>query len=114
MSFGMIDEPKAWISNLLGQYLKTKTNIVDELNNPVTVENGALNIFDGGMVMGVNFDDLQTTYPTTTTEEYEYLLATVTVKTIEVTYTDATKENFLRAREIWEFALIRSLENYNF
>lgn len=36
-------------------------------------------------------DEIQVTYPTGTTEVYTYKLATVTVATVTVTYSDSTK-----------------------
>lgn len=39
------------------------------------------------------YDEIQVTYPTTTTENYEYLLSSVSIGNITVTYTDSTKAN---------------------
>jgi hypothetical protein len=36
-------------------------------------------------------DEIEVTYPTTSTELYTYKLATVTVATVLVTYSDSTK-----------------------
>jgi hypothetical protein len=38
------------------------------------------------------YDEVQVTYPTTTTEVYTFKLATTTVGVITVTYTDTTKD----------------------
>lgn len=52
------------------------------------------------LLSGLDFDDVQTTFPSAVIENYEYFLATVSQANVEVTYTDATKKNVLRARRI--------------
>lgn len=58
----------------------------------VTLENGIL--------AGLQYDDIQATYPNATTENYSYYLAGQIVATIEVTYSNSNKKDLLRARRI--------------
>ena len=44
-----------------------------------------------GGLAPAQYDTIEATYPTASTEVYTYKLATVTQATITVTYTDATK-----------------------
>lgn len=55
---------------------------------------------DTGLLEGIQYDDIQATYPNSTTENYAYYLDAVLVATIEVTYTNPTKSVLLRARRI--------------
>ena len=55
---------------------------------------------DTGLIEGVQYDDIQASYPTASTENYSYYLDTILQATIEVSYTDSTKIVFLRARRI--------------
>ncbi len=55
---------------------------------------------DTGLLEGVQYDDIQATYPTSSTEVYSYYLDTVLQAAIEVSYTDSTKNTFIRARRI--------------
>jgi len=52
------------------------------------------------ILRGVQYDDVQATYPNSTTENYAYYLNGNLQATIEVTYTNASKSIFLRARRI--------------
>lgn len=54
-----------------------------------------------GLLIGVAYDDVQATYPTATTEQYNYLLSGILQATLEVTYTSSTKDIFLRARKTY-------------
>lgn len=58
----------------------------------VTLENGLLS--------GLSYDDIQVTYPTSSTENYNYYLLTNLIATVEVTYTDATKAILERVQRI--------------
>lgn len=55
---------------------------------------------DVGLLEGVQYDDIQASYPTPETEIYTYRLATVAVAQVEVTYTNSSKAVFLRARRL--------------
>jgi hypothetical protein len=46
----------------------------------------------GNAIVKVPFNEIQATYPSTTTEVFTYKNGEVTVATVTVTYTDATKE----------------------
>jgi hypothetical protein len=48
------------------------------------------------LVIGVDYDTLDVTYPTTTTEQYSYKLNAVEVFLIEVTYVASDKEQLLK------------------
>lgn len=50
---------------------------------------------DGGGIslqLGVDYDNIDITYPASNKERYEYSLLSTIVQTIEVTYTNATKD----------------------
>lgn len=53
-----------------------------------------------GLLSGVSYDDIQATFPTSTTELYTYLKASVTVAQIEITYSNSSKQTLLRARRL--------------
>ena len=53
-----------------------------------------------GLLSGASYDEIQATYPTTTTELYTYYLDSSSVAVVEITYTDSTKKVFLRARRL--------------
>ena len=55
---------------------------------------------DTGLIQGIEYDDIQVTYPTTLTENYAYYLDTVLQATIEITYSDTAKRVLTRARRI--------------
>lgn len=46
----------------------------------------------GNILEGIQFDEIQATYPDAVTEVYTYSLATVQQAILTVVYTDATKE----------------------
>lgn len=54
----------------------------------------------GNLLGGVQFDDFQTTFPSPTIEVYSYYLSGVLQATVEITYTNTTKNVTLRARRI--------------
>lgn len=49
-----------------------------------------------GILSGVEYDDIQVTYPTATTETYDFYFLTVLVATILVSYVLADKKDLLR------------------
>ena len=53
-------------------------------------------LIGGDLVMGTDFDTIDVTYPTSTTELYTYKLAAATVRTVTVTYTTSAKEILLQ------------------
>jgi len=53
-----------------------------------------------GLLSGVKYNDIQATYPTGSTELYTYLFDSTIVAQIEITYTNSSKTNFLRARRV--------------
>jgi hypothetical protein len=55
---------------------------------------------DTGLLEGVSYDDIQVTYPSSSTERYAYFLSSTLQATIEVTYSDSTKEVLTRVRRI--------------
>jgi len=56
-------------------------------------DNAYVKTFDqGGFLSGVEYDNIAATYPDTVTEVYTYKLVAVTVATITVIYTDASKK----------------------
>lgn len=54
----------------------------------------------GNLLGGVQFDDFQTTFPSSVIEVYSYYLSGVLQATVEITYTNTTKNVTLRARRI--------------
>ncbi len=55
---------------------------------------------DSGIIQGIEYDDIQASYPDSLTEQYEYYLDAVLQATVEITYQDTAKKIFLRARRI--------------
>lgn len=55
---------------------------------------------DSGLLQGVEYDDIQVTYPTGQTEVYTFLKDGVQVAQIEVTYSSSSKHELTRARRI--------------
>lgn len=55
-------------------------------------------IDESGLLGSTQFDDVQITYPTITSEIYSYYFNLVLQKTIEVTYSSVCKDNITRAR----------------
>jgi hypothetical protein len=60
---------------------------------------GAIKI-DKGLLAGITYNDIQATYPNSTTENYYYYLSASLQATIQVTYTTSTKDVLVRARRI--------------
>lgn len=61
----------------------------------------ALRTFGGGnFLSGIEFDDIQVTYPETNIENFAYFKDSELQLTIEVTYADATKKLLTRVRTI--------------
>ncbi len=52
------------------------------------------------LLSGVDFDKVSATYPTTTTELYDYALNGVSQAQILVTYTNASKQVFVSAERL--------------
>lgn len=55
---------------------------------------------DTGLIEGIQYDDVQASYPSSLIEEYAYFLNTVLQATVEITYQDSCKRILLRARRI--------------
>lgn len=55
---------------------------------------------DTGLLEGISYDDIQASYPNNTTELYTFFFQSVQVAAIQVTYTNASKHTFLRARRV--------------
>ena len=55
---------------------------------------------DSGLLQGVEYNDIQVTYPTNETENYTYYYDTVIQAVIEVTYTNLSKQDLLRVRRL--------------
>lgn len=55
---------------------------------------------DSGLLQGLVYDEIIATYPTSTTENYNYKLSGVSVANILITYTDATKANLSSAKRV--------------
>lgn len=55
---------------------------------------------DTGLLEGVQYDDVQVTYPDSVTENYLYYQSAILQTTIEVTYTSSSKDLLLRARRV--------------
>ena len=61
----------------------------------------SLRVYAGGdLLSGVEFDDIQATYPTTTTERFDYYLSTVLKASILITYTTSSKNILLRVQRL--------------
>ena len=52
------------------------------------------------LLNGIIHDDIQVSYPTSTTEQYAYYLSAVLQATIEITYSNSSKLVLTRARRI--------------
>ena len=59
------------------------------LKSPIEVETQP----GGNIMSGIEYDEVQVTFPTSTTEVYTYKEATITVAVVTATYTDSTKRN---------------------
>jgi len=55
---------------------------------------------DSGLLQGIEYNDIQVTYPTNETENYTYYYDTVIQAVIEVTYTNLSKQELLRVRRL--------------
>lgn len=71
----LIDELRAWVNKPSGQYLKVDS---------------------GSLINGVDYDTIDTTYPSATQEVYVFKLSAVVVQTVTVDYTDSVKNNLLK------------------
>ena len=99
---GIIDGVTSWITQKFtgGKWVNESNSRVvrDALNTNLV--NDFISTTELGLLRGVEFDDVQVTYPNSVTENYYFYLSTVLQKTIEVTYVNASKETLLRARVI--------------
>ncbi len=48
---------------------------------------------NSGMMPGVKYNEIEASYPNTSTEVFTYKLDSISVAVITITYTDNTKEN---------------------
>jgi len=70
----------------------TQTGEVDRRTHDTSANATLDNLLGAGNIIGdIKFDEIQVTYPTTTTEVYTYKLATATTATVTITYVDTTK-----------------------
>lgn len=53
--------------------------------------------FGGSLIAGLDFDEVQATYPDSITEVYTFKNATVTVATVTLVYTDSCKDKLQSA-----------------
>lgn len=61
----------------------------------------ALRVFTAGnFLSGIDFDDMQVTFPSSTTELYTYYLASVSQVAIRVTYSTSAKTSLIRVEKI--------------
>lgn len=77
-----------------------RTHSVDWLGNAYTKENPMPVTTGEGILLGITYDDIQATYPSTLIENYYYYLQSTHVATVEVTYADVAKAIFVRARRV--------------
>lgn len=78
----------------------------DLINQPAIYESAAKNLPEEkrdrirvsgkAFALGVDYDVIDITYPTTTTEVFTYTLNTVTVRTIRLTYATAAKKDLTK------------------
>ena len=54
----------------------------------------------GSLLAGIQFDKVEATYPTSTTELYTYSLNGITQVQILITYTNSSKNTFLSAERV--------------
>lgn len=54
----------------------------------------------GSLLAGIEFDKVEATYPTSTTEVYTYKLNGITQRQIQITYTTSSKNVFLSAERV--------------
>lgn len=55
---------------------------------------------DTGLIQGISYDDIQATFPSSAITVYSYYLSGSLQAQVEVTFTDASKSDVLRARRI--------------
>lgn len=74
-----------------------KQTIKDREFNKFRSKSGgtAVEVVAGGMLSDISYDELQATYPTSTTEAFEYKLSGVTQATITITYVATNKKDIL-------------------
>ncbi len=60
----------------------------------------AIHVAGKELVLGTDYDDLQVTYPTTSTELYTYLLDAVQIFQLRVTYSTSAKEILTRVQKV--------------
>ena len=80
--------------------LARRVIMVDELGNLHSDKNPITVTSKESLLSGLSYDDLRATYPDSVTENYSYYLKDVLVATVQVTYTDSTKDILTRARRI--------------
>jgi len=64
-------------------------------NPQLSLPSGAIDVID--ISPFGRYDEIQITYPSAEVEVYDYKLATVSIGTVTITYTDATKEDLVSA-----------------
>lgn len=73
-------------------------------NRDVKVKNSSgdtsFRVVTGELVLGVDYDKIDVTYPSGTVEEYAYSLGGTLVTTIRVTYLTAAKRDLLSVEEV--------------
>ena len=73
-------------------------------NRDVKVKNSSgdtsFRVVTGELVLGVDYDKIDVTYPSGTVEEYAYSLVGTLVTTIRVTYLTAAKRDLLSVEEV--------------
>jgi hypothetical protein len=77
---------------------REKNKFRDAGNNLTKV---AVSIESSSLLAGYSFDKVTATYPTASTEQYEYTLASVLQATILITYTDSSKMVFTSAERTY-------------
>lgn len=55
---------------------------------------------DTGILQGVEYDEIQATYPSPDVELYTYFKSAIEVASVEVTYTDNTKQTLLSVKRV--------------
>jgi len=55
---------------------------------------------DSDLVIGVDYDTIDTTFPNSVTEVYTYTLSAVVVLQVQVTYTSAAKKTLLQVAKL--------------
>lgn len=65
-----------------------KYKFYDNGLNEATVRVGGT----GSIISGLQFDEIQATYPNNTTEIYQYILDSELIATVTITYTNSSKD----------------------